>query len=191
MKFSELAKKRRTHYDFSGEPITREEILPLLEIAIQAPNHRRNQPWRFLILEQNGIAQYWKHAESFFDRALAGKPEDIVTRKRKKLAERLPKLGAMVVVTSVCDPISLVTEENYAASCCAVQNLLLAAAENGWGSFWSTGAVFSSEPSRELLGLGSVDEVRFVGAIWLGHPVSSPMPPEYDLMSRVRVWPEA
>lgn len=188
MEFSQVVKKRRTHYDFSGKELSSADLRPLLEAAIQAPNHRRNQPWRFLLLEPAGIAKFWAEAEgNFFAEALSGREPEVIERKRKKLSARLPKVGAIVYVTCQRDEKEIVDEENYAATCCAVQNLMLAAADAGLGSFWSTGAVFSCSSARELLGIPA--EERFVGAIWLGYPVTEPSPPVYDLDSTLRAWP--
>lgn len=187
MEFSQAVIRRRTHYEYSGKGLERDEIFPLLAAAIQAPNHRRNQPWRFVVLEQAGISKFWESAKVFFEKSLEGREPDVIERKRRKLEERLPKVGAIVYVTYETNEKPLIDQENYAATCCAVQNMMLAAADAGLGSFWSTGAVFSCQEARELLGISETE--AFVGAIWLGHPVADPQPPVYDLESKLRFWP--
>ena len=187
MEFLQVVRSRRTHYEFSGAPLSKEELRPLLEVAITAPNHRRNQPWRFLVLEQKAIAAFWEAAQSYFPQALAGRDPEVIQRKQKKLTERLPKVGAIVYVTCERNEKALIDEENYAAACCAVQNLMLAATDKGLGSFWSTGAIFSCEETRNLFAVPAAE--RFVGAIWLGLPTEERVAPNYDLDARLRYWP--
>ena len=50
MKFAELAAARRTHKAFGSEPLQRETLLELLDVARLAPTHHLNQPWRFRVL---------------------------------------------------------------------------------------------------------------------------------------------
>jgi nitroreductase len=40
---------RRSVKRFTNRPIRRDEIEPLLELAVLAPNHRLTEPWRFYI----------------------------------------------------------------------------------------------------------------------------------------------
>ena len=41
---------RRTHKAFAPEPLPREEIDELLELARWAPNHHLTAPWRFRVV---------------------------------------------------------------------------------------------------------------------------------------------
>src|SRR2546429_2171075 len=46
----ELAAARRTHKAFGAEPVRRETLLELFDLARLAPNHHLTQPWRFRVL---------------------------------------------------------------------------------------------------------------------------------------------
>ena len=50
MSLVELALARRTHKTFGREPVQRETLLELLDVARLAPNHHLTQPWRFRVL---------------------------------------------------------------------------------------------------------------------------------------------
>ena len=41
---------RRSIKRFTDQPVSREQIEHLLEAAVQAPNHRMTEPWRFYVL---------------------------------------------------------------------------------------------------------------------------------------------
>ena len=50
MSLAELAALRRTHKAFGPEPVPRETLVELLDVARLAPNHHLTQPWRFRVL---------------------------------------------------------------------------------------------------------------------------------------------
>ena len=53
----ELAAARRTHKAFGPEPVDRETLLELFELAQLAPNHHLTQPWRFRVLGPETLAR--------------------------------------------------------------------------------------------------------------------------------------
>src|SRR6266516_3657644 len=48
---------RRTHKAFGSEPLSREEIGELLELARWAPNHNLTAPWRFRVVGPQTLAR--------------------------------------------------------------------------------------------------------------------------------------
>lgn len=187
MEFQRVLQGRRTIKQFTGAAIDREQIESLLTAAITAPNHRRNQPWRFYIIEQPQLAQFSARLLEGCAEAFADKGPEFAEKKRISLSERIEKLGAMVYVSSARHDNPLIDKENYAAVCCAVQNMMLAAFDQGLGSFWCTGTVFYIERSLKLVGIDPAKE-EFVGAIWLGEPACEADPPAYDLQKTITYW---
>jgi len=55
--FDDLAAARRTHKAFGAEPVPRDTLLELLELARLAPNHHLTQPWRFRVLGPESLAR--------------------------------------------------------------------------------------------------------------------------------------
>src|SRR6204780_363140 len=45
-----LTRTRRTHKAYGPEPVDRETLLELFELARWAPNHHLTNPWRFRVL---------------------------------------------------------------------------------------------------------------------------------------------
>lgn len=184
MEFREVLAKRRSHREFAGVPLTDGEVQKILAAALCAPNHKRNEPWRFTVIRANRLADFWENLAPLFPEALAGREPVEIEAKRKKLADKIPSLGAIFHVTVLGDTNPTRERENYAATCCAVENMLLQAVDLGLGSFWSTGEIFASAACARLLKIP--DGERFVGSIWFGKAKDSPEPPKYSLEAKVR-----
>lgn len=68
------------------------------------------------------------------------------------------------------------TTEDYAAVCCAVQNLQLSLAAEGVGTKWTSGDIQRTPEFREICGIdGALETV--VGVIWYGYEAGDPKSP--------------
>jgi nitroreductase len=166
---------RRSVKAFTGAPVARGVIEDLLVAATWAPTHRMTQPWRFGVLDQAAMVRLAEFLRA--TPAIAAVPDPAKgAAKLAKLLERLPGLGAMVIVTWVRDADPGVDLEEHAAASAAVQNLMLAATAAGLGSFWSTNHTLGHP---EVLRFAGADPARegFLGAIWLGQAAEQPAAP--------------
>ena len=50
MELEEAIRTRRTHKAYGSEPVDRETLAELLDLARWAPNHHLTNPWRFRVL---------------------------------------------------------------------------------------------------------------------------------------------
>src|SRR4051794_41266524 len=50
MDVEEAIRSRRTHKVYGAEPVDRETLLELLDLARWAPNHNLTNPWRFRVV---------------------------------------------------------------------------------------------------------------------------------------------
>jgi nitroreductase len=92
------------------------------------------------------------------------------TKGERAGAARLARLKAIpgnFVVTSRRSDDALLEREDYAACCCAVQNLMLYMWQRGVGVKWTTGAITREQRLYDLLGIDSHAE-RIVGFYWYG-----------------------
>jgi len=153
-----------------------------ISAATYAPNHKRSEPWRFYLLGPKAIAtvcQLNADIVSSTKGAAAGE---------KKLARWLQMPGWLVVTcakggddgtagagSNMEDPMGL-AREDYAACCCAVQNLCLSLNSQGMGTKWTTGAVNFETRFAETVGFAP-DREYVVGTIWFGTPLQTPPPP--------------
>ena len=167
---------RRSIRTFTDRPVERAVVERLLDAATQAPNHRLTRPWRFFVLDRPGqmrdrLAQL---AEDVAWRSLPEpRDERARARARAKAAEILA-VPVLIIAYSVPGRDADETRENYAAVACALQNLQLAAVEEGLASGWSTGGITRAPEFREVLGAEPGWEL--VGALYVGYPTSQTLP---------------
>ena len=149
-------RERRTISVFSDRPVAQAVVEELIEAARWAPNHKHTEPWRFHVV--SGGAR-----EQLADAVLAAGGE-FAKDPRGKLM-RSPTFIAVTQQTVLDDPIR--DREDYAAVCCAVQNLMLAATARGLATKWSTGALAANPAAKRWLGIGEAD--RIVAYLYLGY----------------------
>jgi nitroreductase len=169
--FEGLAMRRSTSV-FSSRELRREVVARIIEAATWAPNHRHTEPWRFAVLaggareELGDRVGAWMRAE--FEPAIA----DRQAESTKKKLVRSPLIIVVSQTRSADDAVQDL--EDYAACCCATQNLLLAAHAEGLASKWSTGVLAAAPPVFEYLSLPLED--RIVAFVYLGYPIDDAEP---------------
>ena len=161
MDVDEAIRERRTVGAFTDRPVERGLIEELIEAAVWAPNHKHTEPWRFHVVAGNARDDLADSVLAELAAAGASPAKD----PRAKL-KRAPLFIAVTQTAKPDDPVRDL--EDYAACCCAVQNLLLAAHARGLAAKWSTGALVESNAAKRWLGINDHD--RIVGYIYLGYP---------------------
>jgi len=63
VKLETLIRTRRTHKAYGPEPVDRQTLLELFELARWAPNHHLTNPWRFRVLGPRARALLAREAE--------------------------------------------------------------------------------------------------------------------------------
>jgi nitroreductase len=144
---------RRTHKAFGPEPVARETIEELLELARWAPNHVLTEPWRFRVLG----------AETLQRLAAAGKPGEL---------EKLTRAPTLIVASAKLTGDAHQNHEDVLATACAVYIVLLAAHARGLASYWRTPRLLQSREGQAAVGMGEDEE--FVALIHLGPPAAEP-----------------
>jgi nitroreductase len=163
---ADVIRARRSINKFKPDTPPLERVRAALELACWAPNHKLTEPWRYFLLGPDTAER------------VAVLNAEIVSAERgatvanSKLARWRAVPGTLVVTCVVAeDPLR--AEEDYAACCCAIQNLQLALWADGIGTKWTTGAVTRDPRFFELLGIAR-DRYRVVGLIWYGYPDETP-----------------
>lgn len=170
MDIAQAIRERRTVGAFTDRPVERGLIEELIEAAVWAPNHKHTEPWRFHVVAGRARDDLADSVLAELAAAGAGPAKD----PRAKL-RRAPLFIAVTQTALPDDPVRDL--EDYAACCCAVQNLLLAAHARGLASKWSTGALAESPAAKRWLGIAEQD--RIVGYIYLGYaPEDLHLPPQ-------------
>ena len=163
MTFGDLAASRRTHKAFGGEPLPREQLLELLDVARFAPTHHLTQPWRFRVLGPEALARLKE----------CGGPSESM---------KLDRAPTLVVASATLTGDLVQDEEDVCATAAAVMLVLLAATERGLASYWRTPAVLRSAKGRDALGIPRGE--RVLGLLHFGAPAREPAAREREPVER-------
>ena len=184
MNVDEAIRDRRSIKRFTERPVSREEIEQLLEAAVQAPNHRMTQPWRFYVLGPEARRAYGLA----LGKRKSKKVEDPEAARlvESKVADEHAALPAMIAVAMTLSEDPEVREEDYAATFMAIQNLSLAAHQRGLGSHLKTGAIMEDPLARAAVGV-PVGE-RIVATLLLGEPAEHPAAKPRTQAAQLTAW---
>jgi nitroreductase len=158
---------RRTHKAFGPEPLDREEILELLDLARWTPNHHLTAPWRFRVVGPGTLERL----------------KEVVGPEGAAKLDRAPTL-----IVSSCvlggDPVQ--DEEDLHTTAVASYIVLLAAHARGLAGYWRTPALLRDEAGRQAVGMP--DDERFVALLHLGRPRQEKAPPERPPVEQTTVF---
>lgn len=163
---ADVIRQRRTIENFRPDRPPHEVILQAIELACWAPNHKHTEPWRFHLLGPESSVQL----VALNTQLVREKKGDEAAQKKQQRWSQVP---GWLVITCVVSEDPLRSEEDYAACCCAAQNLALALWSHGIGVKWSTGDVTRSEGFARLLGL-TPGTRKIVGLFAYGYPQTIP-----------------
>src|SRR4051812_25019739 len=151
MDLEEAIRTRRTHKAFAPEPVDREALAALFDLARWAPNHHLTNPWRFRVLGPGALARLKDAAGA-------------------EAAGKLDRAPTLVAVSSVGN------EEDRDATAVAAYIVLLGAHTRGLASYWRTPAVLQTAEGRAALGIAGDEDV--LGLLHLGPKRQDQPPPE-------------
>jgi nitroreductase len=145
----------------------------ILAAGIWAPNHHLTEPWRFIVL---GPETRERLAARYAEWRMEKAPAEAVERRARIYEESLRKFLAIptiVVVAALQEGDEQRRREDYAAVCCAIQNVQLAAWAEGVGVKWSTSAVIRDPVAYELLDLAP-ERFSIIALLYVGYPAEIP-----------------
>lgn len=176
----EIIKSRRTVRDFRPDPVPREHILKILDMARSAPTSGNQQPWKFLIVQDRVKLDRLKvEAVSWFlaeyDKRMKPAPERLAGLRKQLPATMAKVLSAPVYVAVLTD-----SQSPYPPDCrydgpLAAALLMIAARSLGYGTgFYTT--YFPEEPMRRFFGIP--DRYNLVCFTPIGIPAEWPPAPQ-------------
>ena len=127
---------RRSVRSFTGDTVSREDLMKILRAGMSAPSAVNIQPWAFVVVTKRAT----------LDELCARLP----------YAKMLDRAGAAIVVCGIPDKDELYSRKYWVMDCsAATENILLAAHALGLGAVWT--AVYVDEQRmrdvREILGI--------------------------------------
>ena len=161
---------RRSIYRFTDQEISDEILQQALLAASNAPCHKHTHPWKFYVLGNESrktlIPTISRLAKIKSEKMQS---KDFETDNERAIA-KIMKPPLLIVVTSKKSPNDKFREkEDYAASVCALHNLVLSLWENNVGSQWSTGSITRDRDTYDALSIEFSQE-EIIGFVKAGFP---------------------
>ncbi len=138
---------RRSVRQYTDRPVERAELIEIIKAGTWAPSGLNNQPWRFVIIQSEGVRQ---------------KLADLTTYH--VAIERAP---ACIAVFADRNAMYNDVKDHQAIGAC-IQNMLLAAHALGLGTVWLGEILRNADAVRTLLGLP--EEMELMAIVTVGHP---------------------
>jgi nitroreductase len=160
MDVEKAIRTRRTHKAFAAEPLERELLEQLLELATWAPNHHLTNPWRFRLIGPQARERLMGLAEA----------------RQPGSAVKLERAPTLVAVSAMQSGDQAQDREDLLATAVAAYLVLLGAHGRGLAGYWRTVPLLDTPAGREALGIPA--EQAPVGILYLGRPVQKQRVPE-------------
>ena len=179
-------RERRSVRRYTAEPVAREQLLQLLEIAGWAPSAHNRQPWRFAVVQSEGAKQKLAAAMGArlrADRLADGDAPALVDQDTERSRARIVEAPAVIVACmTVAEMDSYADDRRTAAegvmavqsTAMAVQNLLLAAHAGALGACWMCAPLFCQDTVAAVLQLPAGWQPQAL--ITVGHPAAHGKP---------------
>ena len=169
------------------DPVPRDLIEKLLSAAVQAPNHYKVRPWRFVVLtgasrERLGEVMAQAFLEKFPDLP-SDAQEKALAKERSK-----PLRSPVLIAVGVDKPVEskVIEIENVCAAAAACQNLLLAAHDLGLAAKWRTGDPAFDPKVKQFLGFEP--DQHLIAFLYIGYSELEPELVERPSFEDRTVW---
>ncbi|QLY33314.1 nitroreductase family protein [Nocardia huaxiensis] len=158
-------------------PVSRQDLLECLDIAVHAPSGTNRQPWRFVVVQdpelKARIGEYYRKGFAAYLSARTPRPDQLADLSSGQyLADHMHEVPALVLVCSLgrppTEPSALRLASFYGSIYPAVWNFLLALRDRGLGSTMTTAHLVYEREIAELLGI-PFEEVTQVALLPVAH----------------------
>jgi nitroreductase len=162
----EAINTRQSIAEFKPDPLPHDLIEKMLLAAVQAPNHHKVRPWRFIVLTGAGRERMGEVLARSFSEKFPQVPASALDKERAR-----PLRAPLIIAVGVDEPSGQKVDEveNICAAAAAVENLLLAARSLGLAAKWRTGDDARNRHLKEFLGLAP--DQHLIALIYIGFPV--------------------
>ncbi len=177
---------RRDVRRFRPDPVPHEMLYRLLEAAHHAPSVGFMQPWNFIVVRDHDVKAQVKQA--FVEENVRAARR--YRGRRRALYDSLKLEGILESPINLCVTCdrsrfgphvlgrSSIPETDLFSTCCAIQNLWLAACAEGLGVGWVS--ILRMERLRKILGIPK--RIAVVAYLCLGYPQVLLPKPELELI---------
>src|SRR5690554_816789 len=174
MNTREAILSRRTVQKFSTEAVPEGCVERAVQCALRAPNHKRTNPWRFRRAGPQTRAELVRVVIEIKCEECAAKGRELKAKSVEKIQAKVGNSAELVIVTQLRnDDDAFRSREDYGATACAIQNLMLSLWSEGVGTKWGTGKPTRHPDTYRSANIDPTHE-EIVGFIWIGHPAEQP-----------------
>jgi len=172
--FNQLVRNRRSifpdQFD-AGKKIDDEIIKKILTNAVWAPDHGKEEPWRFTVFTDNGLKKLADFQSEFYKQNAGENFKEGTFLKLRQNPLKASHVIAVGMKRSVNKNIP--EQEDIIAVGCAIQNIYLSVTAYGLGGYLTTGGVTYKEKSKFFFGLEEED--KLLGFFYIGHVAIPPV----------------
>ncbi|PWC10309.1 NAD(P)H nitroreductase [Brenneria corticis] len=135
----------------------------IIHAGMRAPDHGTLQPWRFFVIENEGLARF---SALLSDAAQQAGMDEAGIEKARLAPFRAPLI--ITVVAHCAENPKVPRWEQVVSAGCAVQAMQMAALAQGFNGIWRSGAWTHHPLVREAFHCREQDDI--VGFLYLGTP---------------------
>ena len=153
-------KSRRSIGNLSIPAPTASQIKAAIDCAVTAPDHKKLQPWRFIVTQGNARHELGRAFLAAAEAQAAQKGETLSEKARQKtynMPLRAPVI--ITVVTHMQAHKKVPPFEQMLSAGAAVQNLILALKAQGFSTVWRTGLLCNEPAVKEYFDVSADDYV--------------------------------
>jgi len=165
-------KSRRSVARLKPDAVPQAALERMLDTAVWAPNHHLTEPWEFNMLRGESRRRF-ADIRREFRRTLFKDPDaPEIQRALNKIYTDTVATPVIIVVTTTNPADPDLRNDDYGATMCAIQNILLVATGLGLGTYLRTGQLIRFPPLLKFLGVP--EDRRIAGVIYVGYPAHIP-----------------
>ena len=177
--------ERRSIRKYKDFEVSDELINKVIKVAAEAPSAKNRQPWKYIVFKGAAREEMLAVIDAGLDMALnepslpeqgkagvmdakntlrimRGAPVIILVLNTNGTSPFARPLDIFGRITEICDSMSIGA---------SIENLLLAATEEGLGSLWIANTFYAHEPLRAYL----KSDKQLIAAVALGYPDEDPV----------------
>lgn len=189
MEYFDLVKTRRSIRRYKSQPVSKEDILKILDAANWAPSAMNLQPWEFIVVSGEPLeplARSYRKVVEEFTSTLTEDSEIISNDEFINYASHFGGAPVIILVLTAASDEPNEKKAHLEGASAAMENLVLAATDLGLGTCWMTGPLQDERNIHRILDISPDKEL--VAVTPLGYPDEVPAPlPRIDAVLKQKI----
>lgn len=175
----EAIQKRRSVRSYEDRPVPKDVLNTIISAGNQAPSAMNSQPWRFVVVEDEGIKKKLLGAALPNAKKVLENVREVDPERYKQIMKRYDEMEDPIYYSAPA-VLFVIGSGRYADHSCplACENIMLAAYSLGIGSCWVGFGSMVTEDKEIIKVLDLKDDEKIYGPIVMGYPKVFPDPPQ-------------